>query len=139
MRLEAELRLSENAVREVVQQTENFSFAYVKELFVSATMHWMSTNLGPQAARLQNGGLAQPSPMSDELSTSANDSGSFSSGASVAPLIAASMDEIILDQVARLRAQMPALASSSPSPAPSGALAGALASARRFLQLFGVR
>src|SRR6185436_14121772 len=36
-RLEAELRLSEIAIGKVVQQTENFSFAYMKELFVSAT------------------------------------------------------------------------------------------------------
>ena len=44
-RLEAELRLSENGVNAVVQQTENFSFAYMKELFVSATMSWMSTRV----------------------------------------------------------------------------------------------
>jgi SpoVK/Ycf46/Vps4 family AAA+-type ATPase len=106
MRLEAELRLSEKAVREVVQQTENFSFAYMKELFVSATMQWMSTRV----------------EMLDSTSS------------------VISMDIIIIDQVARLRAQMAALAVSSPSPASSGGtLAGASASARRFLQLFGVR
>jgi SpoVK/Ycf46/Vps4 family AAA+-type ATPase len=42
--LQRELRLSESATRAVVQRTEDFSFAYLKELFVSATMHWMSTN-----------------------------------------------------------------------------------------------
>ena len=40
--LQPELRLSESAIRAIVQQTEDFSFAYLKELFVSATMHWMS-------------------------------------------------------------------------------------------------
>ena len=39
----AELRLSEEAIEEVVRLTENFSFAYMKELFLSATMHWIST------------------------------------------------------------------------------------------------
>jgi AAA+ superfamily predicted ATPase len=98
--LQPELRLSETAAREVVQQTENFSFAYLKELFVSATMQWMSAR------------------------------GEIVTGAS--------MDEIILDQAARLRAQMAA-----PSGAPvssksrgliSGIIAHASASTRRFLR-----
>jgi hypothetical protein len=41
--LQPELRLSEKAARAVATKTENFSFAYLKELFVSATMQWMST------------------------------------------------------------------------------------------------
>jgi hypothetical protein len=43
-RLQPALRLSERAASRVVQRTENFSFAYLKELFVSATTEWMSTN-----------------------------------------------------------------------------------------------
>jgi SpoVK/Ycf46/Vps4 family AAA+-type ATPase len=82
----AELRLSEPAIAEVVQQTENFSFAYMKELFLSATMQWMSTRgmtLASEAALLN-----------------ATD---------------ASMDEIVLEQAALLRAQMTAASSSSSS------------------------
>lgn len=41
--LHPKLRLSDEVVEKVVQQTENFSFAYLKELFLSATMQWMST------------------------------------------------------------------------------------------------
>ena len=42
--LQFALRLSETAVTEVVVETENFSFAYMKELFLSAMMHWMAKN-----------------------------------------------------------------------------------------------
>jgi SpoVK/Ycf46/Vps4 family AAA+-type ATPase len=135
LRLEAELRLSEKAVDEVVQQTENFSFAYMEELCVSVTMQWMSTNLGLQAARLQNGWIAQPSPMPDERRPSTNEPDSFSRRASPAPVTAASMDKIILDRAARLRTQMAALSVSSQSPAsPGGISTGAFASVRRILR-----
>ena len=83
----AKLRLSEPAIAEVVQQTENFSFAYMKELFLSATMQWMSTRgmtLASETAVLNN----------------ATD---------------ATMDEIVLEQAALLRAQMTAASSSTPS------------------------
>jgi SpoVK/Ycf46/Vps4 family AAA+-type ATPase len=36
------LRLSELAIEKVVEHTEDFSFAYMKELFLSATMQWMA-------------------------------------------------------------------------------------------------
>jgi AAA+ superfamily predicted ATPase len=45
-RLQPELRLCESAASQVVQKTEDFSFAYLKELFVSATAQWMSTHAG---------------------------------------------------------------------------------------------
>jgi len=41
--LQAELRLSEEIEAEVVRQTEGFSFAYLKELFLSSMMQWMAT------------------------------------------------------------------------------------------------
>jgi ATP-dependent 26S proteasome regulatory subunit len=41
--LQPELRLAETGAEEVVQQTEGFSFAYMKELFVSSMMQWMAT------------------------------------------------------------------------------------------------
>jgi SpoVK/Ycf46/Vps4 family AAA+-type ATPase len=42
--LQFALRFSETVVTEVVMETENFSFAYMKELFLSAMMHWMAKN-----------------------------------------------------------------------------------------------
>ena len=105
-RLETELRLSEKGISKVVQQTENFSFAYMKELFVSATMQWMSSRVAVLDA--SNGGAKK------------------------------SMDDVILDQVVRLRAQMAALSVSSTSSQSTTSrgkkLAGALATARRFVR-----
>ena len=101
-----ELRLSERAAGAVVQQTENFSFAYMKELFVSATMQWMS-----------NRGDMLDSPSGDQP----NDG---------------SMDATILDQAARLRAQMITLSESPAlSASTNGPVARALATARRFFTL----
>jgi DNA replication protein DnaC len=42
--LQSELRLSELAARKVAQQTEGFSFAHLKELFLSSMMQWMATH-----------------------------------------------------------------------------------------------
>ena len=42
--LQPELRVTANTAAFVVQQTEGFSFAYLKELFVSSTAQWMSTS-----------------------------------------------------------------------------------------------
>ncbi len=42
--LHTELRLSEGAVAEVIEQTEGFSFAYLKEIFLSSMMQWMAAN-----------------------------------------------------------------------------------------------
>ncbi len=44
--LQAELRLSLNGAGAVVSETEGFSFAYLKELFVAATLEWMSQGRG---------------------------------------------------------------------------------------------
>ena len=106
----------------MVQQTENFSFAYLKELFVSATMQWMS-------ARGEILDRASGEPPDNALPH----------GRATAPLVNdASMDEIILDQATRLRAEMAALSgspASSQSPASAGGtVARAFANARRFLR-----
>jgi hypothetical protein len=37
-----ELRLSESGIAEIAEHTEEFSFAYLKELFVSAVMQWIN-------------------------------------------------------------------------------------------------
>jgi len=41
--LQPELRVSGSGARQVVQRTEGFSFAYLKELFVASMAHWMSS------------------------------------------------------------------------------------------------
>jgi len=41
--LQVELRVSEEGTVEVVRQTEAFSFAYMKELFVASFVQWMSS------------------------------------------------------------------------------------------------
>jgi len=42
--LQPELCVSEEAAAQVVQQTDGFSFAYLKELFVSSMMQWMAAD-----------------------------------------------------------------------------------------------
>lgn len=42
-RLQAELRLSEDVSVKLVRDTEGFSFAYMKELFLSSMMQWMGS------------------------------------------------------------------------------------------------
>jgi AAA+ superfamily predicted ATPase len=41
--LQVELRLSEKTGAELAQQTEGFSFAYLKELFLSSMLQWMTS------------------------------------------------------------------------------------------------
>jgi AAA+ superfamily predicted ATPase len=41
--LQPELLLSKRGAAEVIRQTEGFSFAYMKELFLSSMMQWMAT------------------------------------------------------------------------------------------------
>lgn len=41
--LQGELRISEEVAAELVRQTEGFSFAYMKELFLSSMMQWIAT------------------------------------------------------------------------------------------------
>jgi AAA+ superfamily predicted ATPase len=41
--LQPALRLSEAAAAQIAEQTEGFSFAYLKELFLSAMMRWIAT------------------------------------------------------------------------------------------------
>jgi hypothetical protein len=111
----SELRLSESAISEVVQQTENFSFAYLKELFVSSTIQWMSKR-GEivDSTSVDITKKALPEPLATGIS----------------------IEEIIIGQVVRLRAEM-ALSGSSASlstDSPGGTVARALASVRRLFQ-----
>ena len=44
--LQVELRLTETTVALVVRKSEGFSFAYLKELFVSSMAQWLSNACG---------------------------------------------------------------------------------------------
>ena len=46
--LQAEMRLCERALAEVTDLTDGFSFAYLKELFVSAMMQWINSPERPE-------------------------------------------------------------------------------------------
>ena len=48
--LQPELRLAETVAMAVVNQTEGFSFAYLKELFLSSMMDWIKSNGDPMDA-----------------------------------------------------------------------------------------
>jgi hypothetical protein len=41
-RMRAQLQFSDDAQQKIVELTDGFSFAYIQEVFVSTTMHWMS-------------------------------------------------------------------------------------------------
>ena len=41
--LQMEMRVTEYAARKVVRETEGFSFAYLKELFVTAMVQWVTS------------------------------------------------------------------------------------------------
>jgi AAA+ superfamily predicted ATPase len=57
--LQDELRLSEEIAAEVARQTEGFSFAYMKELFLSSMMQWMATTGGLRMEEIILGEAAQ--------------------------------------------------------------------------------
>ena len=71
--LQSELQLTEAGAAEVVKQTEGFSFAYMKELFLSSMMHWIATESVPmdkivrgQAVQLREQMSASPTSHTDE-------------------------------------------------------------------------
>jgi hypothetical protein len=45
--LQTEMRLSPEAVTQIVMITEGFSFAYLKELFISSMISWIETMTTP--------------------------------------------------------------------------------------------
>jgi SpoVK/Ycf46/Vps4 family AAA+-type ATPase len=67
--LQAELRLSETVAIEVTKETEGFSFAYMKELFLSAMMHWMAV---AGAISMDKIILDQATQLRKQMITSAN-------------------------------------------------------------------
>jgi hypothetical protein len=66
--LQPELRLSEAAAAEVARQTEGFSFAYMKELFLSSMMQWMATSGGVSMGEIM---LSQGGQLREQMSASA--------------------------------------------------------------------
>ena len=79
--VDAELRLSADGLAEVVALTGGFSFAYLKEMFVSAMMRWIATPqhgqmdaaMRSQAALLREQINAAPPPPAVEASSDAED------------------------------------------------------------------
>jgi len=71
--LQPELRVSEDGATHIVQQTEGFSFAYLKELFLSSTMQWMAADrnvlmdqiIVSQVAQLREQMTAGETPVSE--------------------------------------------------------------------------
>lgn len=59
LELQPELRISGTVALEVVQQTEGFSFAYLKELFLSSMMEWMAMAGGISMDRIILGQATQ--------------------------------------------------------------------------------
>jgi AAA+ superfamily predicted ATPase len=66
--LQAELRLSATVAVEVMEQTEGFSFAYMKELFLSAMMRWMASAGGISMDKII---LVQATQLREQMITSA--------------------------------------------------------------------
>jgi hypothetical protein len=68
--LEPELRPSEATAAQVVARTEGFSFAYLKELFLSSMMHWVaSAHPGGMDASI----LAQVDALREQMSTASEE------------------------------------------------------------------
>jgi hypothetical protein len=51
-KLQAELSLSEKKIAKLARQTEGFSYAYLKELFLSSLMQWMALSGGTPIGRI---------------------------------------------------------------------------------------
>ena len=65
--LQSEMRLDDTAVTEIVERTEGFSFAYLKELFLSAMMQWIS--LQPEPARMSEVMVDQAIRLREQMSS----------------------------------------------------------------------
>jgi AAA+ superfamily predicted ATPase len=64
--LQPELRVTNTATCSIVQQTDGFSFAYLKELFVSSMVQWMS---GSGQTRMDDVMLAQVASLRSQMKT----------------------------------------------------------------------
>src|SRR5205814_1209652 len=69
---EAELRLSEAGIAHVVGLTEEFSFAYLKELFLSSMMRWIAESEEGQMESLM---AAQVTALREQMSSAAEEFG----------------------------------------------------------------
>jgi len=63
--VEPDLRLSPDGLTEIVALTEGFSFAYLKELFVSSMMRWIAT---PQAGHMDAAMRSQVTLLREQMS-----------------------------------------------------------------------
>ncbi len=62
--LEPDLQLSPNGIAEIVALTEEFSFAYLKELFLSSMMRWIAT---PQPGQMDAAMLSQVGLLREQM------------------------------------------------------------------------
>ena len=62
--LEPDLKLSSNGIAEIVALTEEFSFAYLKELFLSSMMRWIAA---PQPGRMDSAMLSQVGLLREQM------------------------------------------------------------------------
>ncbi|NWJ48477.1 MAG: ATP-binding protein [Chloroflexi bacterium] len=62
--LQDELKLSDEAVNEIAAMTDGFSFAYLKELFLSSMMHWIAH---PQPGAMQGVMVSQVSILCEQM------------------------------------------------------------------------
>lgn len=71
-RLQNTMRLSEDAVTQIVTLTDKFSFAYLKELFVSSMIRWMGTM---EAGTMEKIIISQVGVLREQMSSVGGDSG----------------------------------------------------------------
>jgi AAA+ superfamily predicted ATPase len=69
--LQPELRLTEPAIAQIVELTEGFSFAYLKELFLSSTMRWIAW---PEPDGLQTILVAQAMALREQMRSTSEES-----------------------------------------------------------------
>jgi AAA+ superfamily predicted ATPase len=74
--LDAELRLSDEDVAALADGTDGFSYAYLKELFVSSLMRWV----GDESMRFGAHLLEQIAPLRDQMATEPHDAAPAESG-----------------------------------------------------------
>lgn len=71
-RLQNTMRLSEDAVTQIVTLTDKFSFAYLKELFVSSMIRWMGAM---EAGTMEKIIISQVGVLREQMSSVGGDSG----------------------------------------------------------------
>ncbi len=64
------LRLADTAINQIAEMTEGFSFAYLKELFLSSMMHWMG---GMEAGAMDKSVISQVAVLLQQMQSATGD------------------------------------------------------------------